>query len=66
MTVEKPLNVEDVADLLGVAPATLRYWRWANQGPKSYKNGKRICYDPADVRAWMAHRKDVTARGEVF
>lgn len=48
------LNTNEVADLLKIPPATLRYWRHTGTGPKSFKVGpKRVMYRRADVEAWI-------------
>lgn len=44
----------EVAQLLRVPEATCRYWRHVGEGPKSFKVGRRVLYDAAGVRAWLA------------
>ena len=62
MTVSvKIISSNDAAAMLGVTPATLRYWRCKGKGPRFIKLGQSkqagVCYDPADIEAWMAARK---------
>jgi len=48
------LRETEVAKRLGLAPATLRKWRWEGRGPSFVRVGGAIRYDPADLRAFMA------------
>jgi excisionase family DNA binding protein len=50
------LTTDEVADWLHTSPATLRYWRYRGEGPKSFKAGKRRLYRRADVEQWVEHR----------
>lgn len=54
-----------VADYTGIHEATLRYWRYENKGPASFKLGRRVMYRKADVDAWLAAQYEATARGGV-
>jgi len=47
------LTLREVAELLRVPEATLRYWRNQHTGPDSYKVGRHIRYQRRDVRAWL-------------
>jgi DNA-binding transcriptional MerR regulator len=49
-------SVQDVSRFLGVPVATLHQWRYLGTGPKAYRVGKHLRYDPADVKAWLATR----------
>lgn len=51
------------ADILGVAPGTLRYWRYLDQGPRSFRVGRHVKYQRADIDAWLASQLATTARG---
>jgi len=57
----KVLNHYEAAALIGVTPATLRFWRCKGKGPRFIKLGQSkqagVCYDPADIEAWKAERK---------
>ena len=57
----KVLNHFEAAELIGVTPATLRFWRCKGKGPRFIKLGQSkqagVCYDPADIEAWKAARK---------
>ncbi|AHG87559.1 hypothetical protein J421_0043 [Gemmatirosa kalamazoonensis] len=43
----------DLAQLLGVKPATLRDWRVDGRGPVFVQLGRRVRYRPADVDRWL-------------
>lgn len=62
-TAPKMLTEQDVMNMTGLARGTLAYWRHAGTGPRSYKLGRRVRYDEADVLAWIAESKAATARG---
>jgi predicted DNA-binding transcriptional regulator AlpA len=49
-------SVQDVSRFLGVPVATLHQWRYVGTGPKAYRVGKHLRYDPADVKAWLDTR----------
>jgi predicted DNA-binding transcriptional regulator AlpA len=44
---------DDVAAFLGVPVATLHQWRYLRTGPRAFKVGRHLRYDPADVAAWL-------------
>lgn len=43
----------EVAELARTSAETVRYWRHVGKGPKSFKVGRRVLYDRADVEAWL-------------
>ena len=47
------LTEQDLADLLKVARATLRRWRWAHKGPLARKICGSVRYLRADVLAFI-------------
>ena len=57
----KPLNNEQAASMIGIAPVTLRIWRVHGKGPRFVKLGdnKRsgVMYYEGDVLAWLEERK---------
>lgn len=63
-TAPKMLTEQDVMNMTGLARGTLAYWRHAGQGPRSYKLGRRVRYDEADVLAWIQAQKTQTQRGD--
>ena len=56
----KVLNNDQTAALIGVTPATLRFWRCKGRGPRFVKLGEAkqagVAYVEADVLAWRAAR----------
>jgi excisionase family DNA binding protein len=47
----------ELAELLRIPAATLRYWRHCETGPDSYKVGRHIRYDRRDVDAWLRRQR---------
>lgn len=58
---DRVLLMEEVAELTRIPMDTLRFWRQAGRGPKSYKLGRRVVYDASDVQTWMEEQKTATA-----
>jgi len=52
-------SVTDVAAYLSVPVNTLYQWRYLGSGPRSYKVGRWVRYDPADVREWLSEQAAV-------
>lgn len=46
-------SIEDTSAWLGVPVATLYQWRSRRLGPRAYRVGRHLRYDPADVREWL-------------
>ena len=46
-------GVEDVAHFLDVPVKTIYQWRTAGYGPKGYRVGRYVRFDPDDVRDWF-------------
>jgi len=53
------LVTEEVATKLRTTPETVRYWRHAGKGPKSFKVGRRVLYAAEEVEAWIAEARKV-------
>lgn len=48
------LTTAQTSTLTSVPEATLRYWRFAGTGPKSFRLGARkVAYKRSDVLAWL-------------
>jgi excisionase family DNA binding protein len=47
------LTTAEVADLVRTSPETVRYWRFIGKGPASFKLGRKVLYDRAEVQAWI-------------
>jgi predicted DNA-binding transcriptional regulator AlpA len=46
-----------LAELTGIKRRTWQFYRMTGQGPKYFKIGKRVMYDPVAVDRWMALRE---------
>ncbi|MBE1610976.1 helix-turn-helix domain-containing protein [Actinopolymorpha pittospori] len=46
-------TVETVSRYLGVPVATLYQWRHRGVGPRAYRVGRHLRYDPDVVRQWL-------------
>jgi hypothetical protein len=56
-SVGRLLTSAEVAELIRVPNATLRYWRHIGIGPKSFKMGpRRVLYREDDVIAWAVEQ----------
>lgn len=58
---ERYLTPVDLADLLGVPVETVYQWRRKDTGPRGFRVGRHLRYDPEDVRAWVASLMDEEA-----
>jgi predicted DNA-binding transcriptional regulator AlpA len=47
----------------GIPEGTWRWWRHRGEGPRSFKLGRTVFYEDADVAAWIDDQKAKTARG---
>ena len=56
----KVLNNSEAAALIGIAPATLRFWRCKGRGPRFVKLGEAkqagVAYLESDIVAWRNAR----------
>ena len=55
---DKLHTLAEVAELLRVPPATLRYWRHLGSGPRSFRVGRHVRYYRTDVEAWLRAQHD--------
>jgi len=51
------LTTAEVAELTRLPAATLRYWRHMKTGPASFKLGRRVVYDAAEVARWIEQQR---------
>ena len=47
------LSMAEVADLVRVPVATLRYWRHLGTGPHSFRIGRSVRYWRSEVHRWL-------------
>jgi predicted DNA-binding transcriptional regulator AlpA len=57
------LSTAAAAQRLGVAEGTLRYWRYVDQGPRSFRVGRHVKYLREDIDAFISSQLVATARG---
>ena len=57
------LSLLDASKLLGVSPATMRFWKRKGRGPSYVRVGRLLRYQRADLIAWIErHRVATDAR----
>jgi predicted DNA-binding transcriptional regulator AlpA len=61
--VERLMNEQQVAEVLGRPPRTLRQWRYLGTGPKFLKVGAAVRYRPSDVEDWLRAQEREAAAG---
>ncbi len=59
---DEMLTLAEVAELLRVPVATLRYWRHLGAGPRSFRIGRFVRYWRSEVVAWL-DRQTLLGRG---
>ena len=57
------LTIEEVAELLRMPVASLRYWRVLDTGPRGFIIGRRLRYWRQDVMGWLNGQRESTGRG---
>ena len=60
MTGDRLLTIDELAEWLNVAPATVRDWRTRRPGflPVAVKLGGQVRYRRSDVEAWLEARRE--------
>jgi hypothetical protein len=61
--VDALLTIEEVAELLRMPLATVRYWRVLGTGPRGFILGRRLRYFRQDVIDWLEEQRESTGRG---
>lgn len=56
------MTTAEVATLMRISPETVRYWRHVGKGPASFKAGRKVLYERADVEKWLRGLRDAEAR----
>jgi predicted DNA-binding transcriptional regulator AlpA len=52
------LTLAEVAAIVRVPVATVRYWRHLSTGPKGFRLGRGVRYWKSDVMAWLEDQSD--------
>lgn len=55
------LTTVEVAQLCRAPVETVRYWRHIGYGPQSFKVGRRVLYDAAEVTRWLSEKQAAQA-----
>ncbi|MGW4927360.1 helix-turn-helix domain-containing protein [Streptomyces parvulus] len=50
---DRYLSPVDLADLLGIPVETVYQWRRKQTGPRGFRVGRHLRFDPEDVRVWV-------------
>ncbi|MFI8996987.1 helix-turn-helix transcriptional regulator [Streptomyces sp. NPDC053542] len=58
---ERFLTPLDLADLFGVPVETVYQWRRKRTGPRGFRVGKHVRYDPEVVHRWVAEQMSEAA-----
>lgn len=56
------LVTAEVAELVRVPIGTLRYWRHCDEGPASFRLGRRVVYRRDVVERWIAEQEAADPR----
>jgi excisionase family DNA binding protein len=60
---DKLLTIEEVAELVRMPVATLRYWRHLGTGPHGFVIGRRLRFWRQDVLDWLDEQRESTGSG---
>jgi excisionase family DNA binding protein len=52
------LTMKEVADVVRVPVATLRYWRHLGSGPRSFRVGRSVRYWRTEVLRWLEQQSN--------
>ncbi|MET7904424.1 helix-turn-helix domain-containing protein [Streptomyces sp. NPDC005355] len=58
---ERFMTPVDLAELFGVPIETVYQWRRKRTGPRGFRVGKHVRYDPEDVHHWVAEQMSEAA-----
>lgn len=61
MSLPDLLKSKEVAQLCRVEEPTVRWWRHAGMGPRSFKVNGAVRYRRVDVEAWLTEQYERTA-----
>ncbi len=63
---DRLLDVNALAEWLGVSKSTLAKWRLTGTGPPFLKCGKKILHRQRDVSRWLDHRRRLSTSDDGF
>lgn len=57
------LSIKEVAQVVRVPEATLRYWRHLGTGPRSFRIGRAVRYWKTEVALWLEEQSNNPQHG---
>jgi excisionase family DNA binding protein len=64
---DKLMTRKELAEMLGLSPATLARWKWAGEdSPPCIKIGKSVRYRREDVMEWLYRRAGLDAAAVTY
>jgi len=64
--VREILSTKQVEEEYGFNQGTLRYWRHRDEGPASFRMGKkRVVYRRSEIERWIAAQEAASTRGGI-
>lgn len=57
---EQLLNLDELAEYLGVKKGAIYKWRVEGKGPRAIKVGKHLRFRRSDIKAWLDDQRDDT------
>ena len=57
------LNTVQAAEMVGLSPRTMEYYRTTGQGPAYFKLGGRVRYSVSEIERWVRARRRYRTRG---
>ena len=57
------LNTHQAAEMVGLSPRTMEYYRTTGQGPAYFKLGGRVRYSVSEIERWVRARRRYSTRG---
>jgi excisionase family DNA binding protein len=58
---DRYLTSVDLTDLLGIPVETVYQWRRKQTGPRGFRVGRHLRFDPEDVRVWVESQMERAA-----
>ena len=55
-TCERLWTAEETSQFLSIPVSTLHQWRYYSKGPKAFRVGRHLRYDPDVVRLWLVEQ----------
>ncbi len=59
------LSTKQVEENYGFNQGTLRYWRHCDEGPASFRLGRRVVYRRSEIEKWISAQEAASTRGGI-